>query len=131
MGEIIHARTTAEGPRFREWLTVTDTYTTPPLDRAAMEAHLLEVRHGDPHYPPARRVALEEIARRLDRAAERGTSAYDRRPVALDAPWETERCRRCGGFHHAFVGGAGGACAWCDDAREDPVHGPPCEGGAG
>ena len=69
---------------------------------------------------------------RLARTRERGTSDRIVDAVALDAPWATEKCNRCGTFHHAFRPsgqdtGAREHCGSCGETLGDISHGSPCK----
>lgn len=72
MATFIHRCNTPDGPRYREWCTVTDTYSTELMTRAEMLVYL--GRHGD---------------ERLARADETGTSSRVSGPRPMDR-WDKE-----------------------------------------
>lgn len=113
MSEHIHRN----GDRYRVWYTIPDAYDSGPLTRAEMAA-LLVARGQHP----------ADVEERLARADRNGTSAYnDTRDATA---WDTERCARCGNFHHAFAPReADGLCAACGEGERDRAHRPPCGGG--
>lgn len=126
MGRFVHARQTPDGLRFRIWSTVVDRYLTPPLTRAeAEEALCAEYREEHARWLAH---AVAEIGARLDRTAERGTSALDLEPTPLDHAWEEERCRACSRFHHAFAPRTTwpAECRRCGEPADDVAHAPPC-----
>jgi hypothetical protein len=107
----IHRRDTPEGPRYRVWSSIVDAYLCDPLGREGI-VEWLRANEDPDRYPG-------ETDARLARADAQGTSLLGRnRPMST---WEVERCEGCGGFHHALTD----TC--CDDAADDPCHGPACE----
>lgn len=130
MAEIIHALRRGKRMRYRIWGTCTDTYLTEEMSAKDLRAYLIDrcftpwdVRNGR---------AKSQIAERIARADANGTSAFDRSREDLDGPWEEERCRECGGFHHAFEASVAPLiCAVCGNEPCDPAHGPRCAAKAG
>lgn len=114
MPHTIHARRRGNRWVYRDWSTITDCYHTPQLGPDAMTAYL--IRSGD---------SLWETLARMERARKTGSSSYVDKVVGATGPWETERCRKCAGFHHAYRKGARG-CRECGETRGDPMHGLEC-----
>ena len=112
MAEFIHRN----GSWYRLWYSIPDRYGTPPMTRAEMREHLVEHGAGD-----------REAEARLSRADATGTSAVHGARRA-DC-WDTERCRVCEDFHHAFEAREGepDVCRACGEAEGDGAHGPACE----
>lgn len=121
MGQVIHYRR----GNFRIWSTFVDQYVTEPMTEASMEAWLKN---------DARSAALEyeaglvaDIKNRMERARRKGTSSL----VGGErdkSTWETERCNRCGTFHHTFdLRSSDGNCGHCGEPEGDVAHKPPCE----
>lgn len=81
MPRTIHRCNTPDGPRYREWSSIVDAYTTAPMTRDEMVDYLTS---------DAIEKARREADERLFRADHRGTSQYDD-TRSMDA-WDTERC---------------------------------------
>lgn len=119
MPSFVHRRNTPDGPRYRYWSTVTDSYHSAPMDRDAFVAFLRRDGRSD------------DILARMARADARGTSAMFGPDEDMDGPWQTEICPCCAHFHHAFVLREGdGMCSWCGESANDYGHAPPCAGEA-
>lgn len=121
MPRFVHARRTPEGVRFRLWSTIVDRYVTPILTYDEMRDFLVEDAVARAH---------GEADERLNRAGRLGTSSRVDSDVGLDEPWETELCRECHTFHHAFVLRGSAGCSRCGEPEADVSHRPPCTTGA-
>jgi hypothetical protein len=120
VGKSVHARRIDGGVRYRVWGSTVDAYLTDPMTEPELRAWLLEAALDDVHRSHARRA--DQL---VDTANVHGSSGLRKR--ALDAPWETERCRGCETFHHAYRDRpAGRGCAECGAAQTDRAHAPPC-----
>lgn len=120
MGYSFHCRNTPEGLRFRVWSSVVDRYCTAALTRDQAAAWMLEVERLE---------AEMQVARMLRKAEADGGSAAFEAPPGLDAPWKTERCHICGGFHHEFARSGRGplaTCTKCGEQRGSPCHKDLC-----
>jgi hypothetical protein len=110
MSTWIDRKNTPDGPRYREWESIVDQYTTPELTREGMIQYL-----NSP-----------DSEKRLSRVDAHGTSLiYDKRNP--DDDWQTEQCKAkgCGAFHHAFLL-SGDQCSECGEPQEYKGHAPPC-----
>ncbi len=123
MSELIHARRRDGELRYRLWGTISDGYLTDELDEVTLRAMLTSGERGYVEPP-------EKLDARLERARRTGSSSLNpyAKPVDLDDPWETARCRRCNGFHHAFVPShRPDRCRACGEAPTEKWHAPACE----
>lgn len=131
MGQSIHARRTKNGIRYRVFSSIVDGYLTPELTESEMREWYLNER-----VERARDEHAREIDSRIQRANTRGTSQLIVASITLDEPWETERCQKCGCFHHEykpFPKGImpKGECLECGEPKNDRGHGPACKSGGG
>jgi ribosomal protein L37E len=117
VAEQIHCVVGEDGVvRYRRWLTTCDAYVDAPMSREEMLDELIcwEVELLRAH-----------AERRLRRALHHGTSVIDER--RSKDRWATERCNRCGSFHHPYEPrGPSRLCAGCG-LTEDECPGPQCE----
>ena len=117
MGTIIHRK----GTRYRVWSTVVDKYITRSMTRGQMAKYLIR---------EATRDFMDDIVRateeRMKLATLHGTSS--RMGCSRDTTkWDTERCDKCGGFHHKFeLRPSDGNCRICGEHGGDTAHKPPC-----
>lgn len=117
MATFVHRQNTPNGPRYRVWNTVVDTYETPPLSRDEAAAYL---DRRDMHARPEERLARADLL---------GTSSLRGDTRDMDGPWDVERCEGtggCGRFHHAYTARVDGSCSWCGEPESDRGHGAPC-----
>lgn len=121
MADEIHCVRTPDGDRFRRWSTVSDAYTTDPMTRTDMLAHLIR-RDVD--------AATRAAEDRMCRAEASGSSVFDVNRGTEE--WETERCDGCGRTHHTYEASRiGSGCSWCGEPEDDGAHAPPCGASGG
>lgn len=89
---------------------------TGEMTRDEMAAYLNEFQ--DPK-------ATEE---RLVRTDYKGTSLLIGGGLNMDGPWRTERCDKCGNFHHEFVPPSSNQedCSHCGEPKDHGAHREPC-----
>jgi hypothetical protein len=106
----IHAKITPRGLVYRLWDTVADRYVTSDTTKARAAEILKDY---------LLKSVNEQVRGELAQAA-----------LFPRAEWDTERCRGCELFHHAFVEHSHGVtCRDCGGDPNDKAHQPPCDGG--
>lgn len=115
---LIHARRIGGKIYYREWSTVSDSYSTPALSFEEMEEHMLVFDKDK-----------AENRDRLRRASRNGTSRHGR-IEDLDSNWYIERCIKCSVFHHTYAPSEtwkhDSDCRECGEKEGDKAHRPPC-----
>lgn len=127
MARFIHARRRDGEIMYREWCNSMDEYVTEPMTGTECIDYLMRDTYAYSRGDIESGGALHDIKGRMARARKHGTSArpdayWSKSKDPLSDPWDTEKCRHCGCFHHVYEANC------CDDPEDSIGHKPKCEG---
>jgi hypothetical protein len=85
------------------------------------------VKLADPGFIVVGNLADVSAEERLARADRTGTSCQGWHKRSLTDEWATERCSKCGAFHHEWVArDESDTCSHCGEPINDRAHAAPC-----